>query len=55
MDDSQIALMKISIHKGLNIQFETEFLELANSVLNKSTEDIEMKLYYKTFSFCFNK
>ena len=51
MDDSQIALMKISIHKGLNIQFETEFLELANSVLNKSTEDIERSYIIKPFLF----
>jgi hypothetical protein len=51
MDKLQPVLIELTIHKGLNIKFETEYLKLAESVLNKSTKDMERSCIIKPFLF----
>lgn len=51
MMKEQPALIKIAICKGLNIKFETEFLELAESVLNKTPKDAGKSYIIRPFLF----
>lgn len=43
--------MKIAIHEGLNIKFESEYLEIAESVLSKSAKNIERSTIIRPFLF----
>lgn len=51
MDQSQPILIKVAIYKGLNVKFETKYIELAESVLSKNAKDIERSYIIKPFLF----
>lgn len=49
MEKRQPVMMKIFIYKELNIKFETEYIEIAESVMSKNVEDIENGYLIKPF------
>lgn len=49
MENPKPVLIKIRIHKELNVKFEEEYLEIAESVLSKSTKNIERDCIIRPF------
>lgn len=51
MEKKQPIIMKTFIYKGLNIKFEAEYIEIAESIMSKNVEDIENGYLIKPFLF----
>lgn len=49
MENPKPVLMKVRIHKDLNVKFEEEYLKIAESVLSKSTKNIERDCIIRPF------